>query len=151
MVRSKGFGLLELMTILVIVSLLMSLAVPVYGRYVQRAKIAKACEDIGTLGIEVEQFRLTNNDRIPQSLDELAIEIPVDPWNRPYVYVNTQDAGPGVGGLRKDGKLNPLNTDFDLYSKGKNGDSKGPLSAKASRDDIIRANNGSFVGLGEDF
>jgi general secretion pathway protein G len=129
----------------------MSLAVPVYGRYVQRAKIAKACGDIGTIGIEVERFRLTSNDRIPQSLDELGIEIPVDPWNRPYVYVNIQSAGAGFGGLRKDGKLNPLNTDFDLYSKGKNGDSKGPLSAKASRDDIIRANNGSFVGLGEDF
>jgi len=38
-----------------------------------------------------------------------------------------------------------------LYSRGKDGDSSGPLSAKASRDDIVRANNGGFIGLGEDY
>lgn len=65
--------------------------------------------------------------------------------------MNIAAAGLGVGGLRKDGKLNPLNTDFDLYSNGRDGDSKGPLSAKASRDDIVRANNGAFIGLGEDY
>ena len=59
--------------------------------------------------------------------------------------------GPGAGGLRKDGKLNPLNSDFDLFSLGKDGDSSGPLSAKASRDDIVRANDGAFIGLGEDY
>ena len=36
------------------------------------------------------------------------------------------------------------------YSQGEDGDSKGPLNAKASRNDIVRANNGSHIGLGED-
>jgi len=53
-------------------------------------------------------------------------------------------------GFLKVRKLNPLNTDFDLYSMGSDGDSKGPLSAKASRDDIVRANNGDFIGRSED-
>jgi general secretion pathway protein G len=79
------------------------------------------------------------------------MDVPRDPWGRPYVYLNIRAAGPGNSGLRKDGKLNPLNTDFDLYSCGKDGDSIGPLSAKASRDDIVRANNGAFIGLGEDY
>ena len=151
MIRSKGFGLLELLITLVVLSLLLSLAIPAYGQYVQRANIAKARGDIGSLSIEIERFRIKNNDRIPLSLNELATEIPADPWDRPYEYVNIRAAGPGAGGLRKDGKLNPLNTDFDLYSKGMDGDSKGPLSAKASRDDIVRANNGAFIGLGEDY
>ena len=56
-----------------------------------------------------------------------------------------------MGGFRKDGNLNPLNTDFDLYSRGQDGDTAGPLSAQSSRDDIVRANNGAFVGLGEDY
>jgi general secretion pathway protein G len=30
---------------------------------------------------------------------------------------------------------------------GKDGDSVSPLKAKASRDDILRANDGAFVGL----
>ncbi len=40
----------------------------------------------------------------------------------------------------------PINSDYDLYSKGPDGASQGPLTAKASRDDIIRANNGRFIG-----
>lgn len=47
---------------------------------------------------------------------------------------------------RKDHNLVPLNTDYDLYSSGPDGASVGPLTAKASRDDILRANNGRFVG-----
>jgi general secretion pathway protein G len=34
---------------------------------------------------------------------------------------------------------------------GKDGASVSPLTAKASRDDIVRANNGGFIGLAEDF
>jgi len=45
----------------------------------------------------------------------------------------------------------PLNTDFDLYSVGPDGESAGPLSAKNSKDDVIRALNGGFVGLASNF
>ena len=68
-----------------------------------------------------------------------------------YQYLNIRSAGPGLGAVRKDGNLNPLNTDFDLYSTGKDGRSKSPLTAKHSRDDIVRANNGAFFGLAEDY
>lgn len=150
-VKLDGFGLLELMVTLVIVTLLASLAIPAYNGYTKRARVAAAIGDVGTIGLEVERFRLKNGDRIPLTLDELSIDIPLDPWGRPYEFLNIPAAGPGKGGLRKDGKLNPLNTDFDLYSVGKDGDSKGPLSAKASRDDVVRANNGAYIGLGEDY
>jgi len=151
MIKAKGFSLLELMVTLVVASLLASVALPAYDRYAQRAKVSKAMGDIGSLSLEVEQFRLRNNDRIPMTLAEMGGTVPLDPWGRAYEFLNIPAAGPGKGGLRKDGALNPLNTDFDLYSKGKDGDSKGPLSAKASRDDIVRANNGAYIGLGEDY
>lgn len=151
MERYRGFGLLELMVTLVIASLLLTLAVPAYDNYAERARVAKAIGDIGGLGLAIEAFRLKNDDRIPDALAELPIAIPVDPWGRAYEFLNIQTAGPGNGGLRKDGKLNPLNTDFDLFSRGKDGDSKGPLSAPASHDDIVRANNGAFIGKGEDY
>ena len=51
----------------------------------------------------------------------------------------------------KDGKLNPINGGFDLWSSGDGGKSSGPLAAAVSRDDIVRANNGTFIGLGEDY
>ena len=148
---SKGFGLLELMMTLCIASLIMAVALPTYGGYIERAKVSRAIGDIASASIEIEAFRLTNRDRVPSSLAELPRPIPYDPWGRPYVFLNIIDDDPGVGAVRKDGKLNPLNTDYDLYSQGEDGDSKGPLNAKASRDDIVRANNGSYIGLGEDF
>ncbi len=48
--------------------------------------------------------------------------------------------------MRKDRFLVPINTDFDLYSMGRDGKSTPPLTAAASRDDIIRANGGAYIG-----
>ena len=149
--RTKGFGLIELMITLVIAALLVSIAVPAYDRFVDRAKNARAVGDIGTISIEIGKFQLRNNNALPETLDELGIEIPLDPWGMPYTYLNIVTAGPGNGAFRKDKNLSPLNTDFDLYSCGEDKESAGPLSAKASRDDIVRANNGAFIGLGEDY
>jgi len=149
--KINGFSLLDLMLTLVITSLLAALAVPAYNGFIDKGKNAKAIGDIGSISIDIESFRLRNNDLIPINLNELLAEVPLDPWGNPYSYLNIKAAGPGAGGLRKDGKLNPLNTDFDLFSMGSDGDSEDPLSAKASRDDIVRANNGDFIGLGEDY
>jgi general secretion pathway protein G len=56
-----------------------------------------------------------------------------------------------TGQARKDRFLVPINSDFDLYSVGPDGDSTPPLNAKNSRDDIIRANDGLFVGPASNF
>ncbi len=151
MKRAKGFGLLELIVVMVVLTLLTSLAIPTYGNYTQRARVASAIGDISGLSLEVEKFRLKNNGRIPASLEEMGVVMPLDPWGQPYVFLNIPGAGPGKGSVRKDGKLNPLNTDFDLYSIGRDGKTAGPLSNKASRDDVVRASNGAFIGLGEDY
>lgn len=151
MKKQSGFGLLELMVVLVIATLLVTIALPAYDAYGERARVAAAIGDIGSISLAIERFRLANHDRIPDDLAELPIPIPLDPWGRSYEFLNMQTKGPGLGGVRKDGKLNPLNTDFDLYSKGKDGQSADPLSAKESRDDVVRANNGAFIGKGEDY
>lgn len=149
--RAKGFGLLDLMVALVVFSLMAALAVPAYSGFVNRAKVSGAIGDIGSLAIEIERFSVSNNDRLPMTLNELPVDIPLDPWGNEYQYLNIRTAGPGNGAFRKDGNLNPLNTDFDLYSMGEDGESAGPLSAGKSRDDIVRANNGAFIGLGEHY
>ena len=149
--KSKGFGLLELMVVLVIAVLLVSVAIPAYDQYAERARVSKAIADVSSLSLAVEGFRLNNSDRIPDTLAELGIDVPTDPWGNAYEYLNIANAGGGNADFRKDGKLNPLNTDFDLYSAGKDGESAGPLSADKSRDDIVRANDGAFIGLGEDY
>jgi general secretion pathway protein G len=146
-----GFGLLELMIVLVVVGLLVSLAIPAYNGLIHRARVERAIGDLGKIHIKIEEFQIKNAHQLPANLNDLKVVIDLDPWGQPYEYLNIRTAGPGNGGLRKDGKLNPLNTDYDLYSIGADGESAGPLSAKSSRDDIVRANNGAYIGLGEDY
>jgi len=67
------------------------------------------------------------------------------------------DSGSGSGGgsyigkARKDHFLVPLNSDYDLYSVGKDGESRAPLSAPQSADDVIRANDGAYIGLAANY
>lgn len=56
-----------------------------------------------------------------------------------------------TGRVRKDHFMVPINTDYDLYSMGPDGMSASPLTANTSRDDIIRASDGAFVGRVCDF
>ena len=149
--RVTGFGLLELLVVMVVAVLLVSLGIPSYEMFVRRAQVAAAIGDIAELELAIESYRLRNRDRIPMTLEEIGGPVPLDPWGRPYAFLNIRAADPSTSEVRRDGKLNPLNTDFDLYSVGKDGITAGPLSSRASRDDIVRANNGAFIGLGEDY
>jgi general secretion pathway protein G len=51
------------------------------------------------------------------------------------------------GQARTDKNLVPINADYDLYSMGKDGKSDSPLTANDSLDDIVRGNNGAFIGV----
>lgn len=146
----RGMTYLELLAVVAILSLTVAIALPSYQGYADRARNSRAIAEIGTLQLEIERFRLRNQDRVPVDLNELGIPIPTDPWGRDYVFLNIRNAG-NLAAVRKDGRLNPLNTDFDLYSVGKDGESAPPLTAAQARDDIVRANNGDFIGLGQDY
>jgi general secretion pathway protein G len=56
-----------------------------------------------------------------------------------------------MGEVRKDRFLVPINSDYDLYSMGPDGESRAPLQAEPSRDDVIRGGDGAFIGLASDF
>ncbi len=142
--------MLELMITLVIAGLLASIAIPTYARYSDRAKNEQAIADITAIASEIDRFRRNNHESLPNSLAELPAQIPLDPWGRKYRYMSIVRTVPGRIGPRKDHNL-ILNTDFDLYSVGKDGESAFPLSAISSRDDIIRANDGAFIGRAEDY
>ena len=45
----------------------------------------------------------------------------------------------------------PINSSYDLYSMGKDGKTTAALTASASADDIIRANDGAFIGRASEF
>ena len=146
---SAGFTLVEAVIAIAIVGILLTIAVPVYERFRERARVLQAVSDIGAMGVVVGRY-FEDNRQLAGTLDEMGAGGRVDPWGRPYQYRNlTTEVG--KGGARKDGRLNPLNSDFDLYSVGKDGESALPLPPRASHDDVIRARNGRFIGLARDF
>lgn len=144
---NAGMTLVELMAVIAVIAILATITLTIYGSFTYKAQVARAAADIATLSSEISTFEMMN-ERLPTSLAEINRATFKDPWGRPYEYLDVS-ASPGLS--RKDGALVPINTDFDLYSKGKDGASTPPLTAMASRDDIVRANDGQFVGLASDY
>jgi general secretion pathway protein G len=138
----SGFTLIELMLVVAIIATLAAIAIPSYRSYVDKAKISRAIMEIKTLELELTADEL--DGYLPASLAEIGRGNLRDPWGNPYQYQNF-DLVP-QGHWRKDGFLVPINTTFDLWSMGPDGEGKGPIRSKHSRDDIIRANDGAYVG-----
>jgi general secretion pathway protein G len=145
--RCRGLTLLELMIAIAIVALLATLAFPALSSYRDRVRTASIVNDFSAIEIALNARR-ADAGQFPASLSEIGWTR-LDPWGRPYEYLRLTSANRGLA--RKDRNLVPINTDFDLYSLGPDGRSAPPLTAAHSRDDVIRAANGRFVGTAADF
>jgi general secretion pathway protein G len=143
----RGLTLIELLIVIAVIATLATIALLLYYNFSYQAQIARAVADIANISSEIQTFHMMN-EQLPTSLAQINRSTFLDPWGRPYEYL---DLTLGVGQPRKDGALHPINSDFDLYSKGRDGVSSAPLTASASRDDIIRANDGQFIGLASNY
>jgi len=144
----NGFSLVELILAISILVILVAIAYPSYDEYIKRSKVGTGIKDIIEISLQLERYH-TERFSYPESLADIG-PIPIDPWGNPYRYLNIQTAK-GKGKLRKDHNLVPINSDYDLYSMGADGKTASPLTAKISHDDIIRGNNGGFVGIATDY
>ena len=144
--KAHGFTIVELLIAMAIILTLAAIAVPNFLAALYQAKVAKAVSDIHAIGTDVQAYNLIHSDLYPNTLADIGDAIN-DPWGQPYQYLNFANAK-GKGQMRKDRFLVPINTYFDLYSMGKDGQSVSPLTAKASQDDIIWANDGNSRAAG---
>ena len=144
------------MVTIAMVATLAAIAIPVYGNYLEKAATARTVAEVRMLDSEIKEYE-NSYEKLPDTLAEMGRGNFLDYWGNPYEYlkitcqVSSKGKCNAPKGVRKDHFLVPLNSDYDLYSKGADGDSKAPLTAQASWDDIIRANDGSFVGLASEF
>jgi general secretion pathway protein G len=147
----RAYSLTEFAVVLLIVGLLFSMIPPIYFHYIDAEKSEDSNEQIQEIAGLIDDFHLKYG-HYPDSLEEVVSPVPLDPWGNPYEYLRI-DGGPesGKGKLRKDKNLVPINSDYDLYSKGPDGKSVSPLTANASKDDIVRGRNGKFFGLATDY
>jgi len=121
MSRFKGFTLLELLVVIVIIGLLAGYVAPRYFGQVGKSEVQVARAQLDSLEKALDQYRLDNRHypTAEQGLDALVNKpqgeanwsgpylkkaVPADPWGRPYVY-----RVPGARG------------EYDVYSLGRDG------------------------------
>lgn len=146
--RYAGFTLLELLIAISIIATLGAIGTSQYTGYVQKAKTINAASAIAELSLKIASYR-SSYGVYPNSLNALQRTDLLDPWGRPYQYLNIENGDKSKA--RKDRFLVPINSDFDLYSMGNDGLTSLTLTSSKSRDDIIRANNGAYIGKAEGF
>jgi general secretion pathway protein G len=146
-----GFQLVEMLIVIAILGIVSFVAVPSYISFLDKVDYVTAETDITDITAVIEQY-YSGKGEYPESLADIGKDSLRDPWGNAYQYLRI--AGGNVNGrgkLRKDKSLSPVNSDYDLYSAGKDGQTKPPFPPKVSHDDIVRASNGRFIGYAADF
>ncbi len=119
---SKGFSLIELLVVLIILGLIAGLVVPnIMGRG-EDAKSRTAVAEVQRLSMAVDEFYL-DTGRAPRELREL-INRPsnVSNWNGPYVNAsNLDDPWGNAYQFRAPGE----HRNVDIYTHGRDGQSGG--------------------------
>jgi general secretion pathway protein G len=147
--NSQGFTVLELLIVVAVVLTISAIAIPNLMASIDQARIAKAVADIRNLEDEIALYESINN-QLPDDLSQVGYADYLDPWHNPYQYLN-HTTMKGNGKARKDRFLVPLNSDYDLYSMGKDGQSAPPITSGQSQDDIIRVGSSGYIGLASQF
>lgn len=140
----RAFSIIELFTAIAVLGLTLAIAIPSYTGYIQRTKVTAATQDIGRISMAIAHYQSLNN-ALPPDLATIGFAAKLDPWGHPYAYLSFAGLT-GKAQMRKDRSLVPINTQFDLYSTGPDGQSRPPLTAPVSRDDVIMANDGAYIG-----
>ena len=95
----RGFSLIEIMIIIAIIGILSAIATPTYRAYINKAKTVKAISEIKVISYAVDTYRM-GKDELPMDLAAVGYGNYMDPWGRPYQYLNIEalDHEPGGGG-----------------------------------------------------
>jgi general secretion pathway protein G len=118
---ARGFSLVEIMIVVVIIGLMAGLVVYATSSYLERAKRQRARADIATLAGAVDSFYLAKGEYPPsdQGLKALVPEfvkvVQNDPWGNPYTYIVPGKSGPyDIISYGADGREGGTGADADI-------------------------------------
>ncbi len=102
----RGFTLIEVMVVVVILAILAAIVVPKIMSRPEQAKMVKAKQDIVAIENAMDLYKLDNGfypsteqgidalvarptaPPVPENWNGYLKSLPKDPWNRPYQYLN---------------------------------------------------------------
>lgn len=146
-----GLTGIELLVTGALLATLAVIVVPPFTNAQKKSRVTRAVAMIRSIEADLTVY-ITKYGRPPNTLLQAGIATPRDPWGHQYRYLKITGGGPrAVASSRKDYSMVPVNTTYDLYSMGPDGDSRPAFAARASRDDIVRAADGAYVGPVSEF
>jgi prepilin-type N-terminal cleavage/methylation domain-containing protein len=95
--NKKGFTLLELLIVIIIIGILASIALPQYTSTIEKARSGEAVINIGSIRVALDRYWYQNS-ALPANNNFLALDID-DPniiVNKLYTYTFTNDGTTGV-------------------------------------------------------
>ncbi len=146
----RGVTLIEMMIAVAIVGILASIAVPSYYSWRDRARSRQAGQEMAAMAALIDRYAADNGGTFPDDLSVVGLNARTDPWGHAYEYTNLSATG-ATSRRRQDKNINPINSDYDLFSRGPNNDWQKQLDNAKSVDDIVRGRSGRFFGLASDF
>lgn len=152
--------LLELLLIITIITLLLAILIPAVYQAKRTTQYKVAEFDIRQIIRAIRGFELDHDDRQPERAwsddendededKELFSPPPRDPWSHRYVYNPFQVTPPEARRTLEARQY--LNTKYDLFSLGIDGESAPSIILPVSYDDVIMADDGGYVGKAKDY
>ena len=149
-----GFTLIEVVIAIFIVGILAAIAIPNYLNYIKKADERTTISDIQFIESRIKEIMAEGGPPPPDLASMNLGERLIDHWGHPYQYLvlyGLTTAEAKAAGARKRKNLNPINTDFDLYSMGPDGETSENLKSSKGKDDIVRADDGAYIGIADGY
>lgn len=131
----RGFTLLELLVVMVIIGLLVSVIGPRYFSQLGKSEVGTAEAQIAALSQSLKIYRLDNGGYPSEEIGLAALnsnlansskwrgpyldgEVPVDPWGKPYMYRNPGEQDEyDLFSYGKDNKPGGTQDNADIYNR----------------------------------
>jgi len=142
--HDHGFTLVELLVVVAIIGILSGIGLSGFSKIRVQARNTRAAAEIRVIEKDINSYAVEKG-AYPPSLAEIGRADLIDPWGHRYEYRLFS-----AGNMRTIAGVDQ-NPDYDLFSVGADGNFDQSIMDPRSRDDIIRLNEGRWVGYAANY